>query len=521
MGIRAELYKAYAHREGKNKALQFLVKLFGHDAEVWRTTEEGHHIKLESGTGEIKAGFGGKHNGETLKEAFSGGQSAKKPAAAKPKRIRPESTAKMISSVVGEKNLINDPDFEAARTKWADATKRKDAASKRFLEISRELKNEIEYPDDDAKSMGPQYAGLFGWYTEKGKQLKKEYDDCFAESQKAGQEAEEYGGKMDELKRQKRSDEIAEWGNPELKETTRKDFEGFTLESDVPALREKLKNGSAKVVEMSPKEYLERCAFEIFTNSTLENTVAGTEAYKVNKYADLMENGEKFPIPYLDYATENQEGRHRALAAMMNGVETIPVAIIGRQVAPADATMRETETTYDTQGKESGTKAEKQIRDKTEEFEKEAEPGSGAFYVMTRVDKKHSAAEIKMGKRLHQLFGGNLIVLSENFLRDESNPDYFWRGGLWDLKTPESNSQNAFDLRIRSGLNQIAPNSRGLIFDISACGATIEEAENKIEKALTKRSKQDLSVLIIDKDGAYKCLEYKARKAPKQSELSR
>lgn len=313
------------------------------DAEVWRTTEEGHHIKLESGTGEIKAGFGGKHKGETLKEAFGGGQSAKKPAAAKPKRIRPESTAKMVSSVAGEKNLINDPDFEAARTKWADAMKRKDAASKRFLEIGRELKNEIKYPDDDAKSMGPQYAGLFGWYTEKGKQLKKEYDDCFAETKKAGQEAEEYGGKMDELKRQKRSEEIAEWGNPELKETTRKDFEGFTLESDVPALREKLKNGSAKVVEMSPKEYLERCAFEIFTDSTLENTVAGTESHKVNKYADLMENGEKFPIPYLDYATNNQEGRHRALAAMMNGYETMPVAIIGKEVG---AGMREEPATY-------------------------------------------------------------------------------------------------------------------------------------------------------------------------------
>lgn len=37
------------------------------DEEVWRSTEEGRHFKLETETGEIKAGFGGRLNGQKIK----------------------------------------------------------------------------------------------------------------------------------------------------------------------------------------------------------------------------------------------------------------------------------------------------------------------------------------------------------------------------------------------------------------------------------------------------------------------
>ena len=54
------------------------------DEEVWRTSEEGHHFKLESETGEIKAGFGGKLNGQKVdpskKRSSSAGMSATGPA---------------------------------------------------------------------------------------------------------------------------------------------------------------------------------------------------------------------------------------------------------------------------------------------------------------------------------------------------------------------------------------------------------------------------------------------------------
>ena len=92
------------------------------------------------------------------------------------------------------------------------------------------------------------------------------------------------------------------------------------------------KGQDAKIVYMSPNEYLERCAKDIF-NSTWEKTVASIEknyADTITKYANDMKNGDKFPIPYLDYVYQNQEGRHRALAVKQAfGEDSImPVLVI-------------------------------------------------------------------------------------------------------------------------------------------------------------------------------------------------
>lgn len=45
-------------------------------------------------------------------------------------------------------------------------------------------------------------------------------------------------------------------------------------------------------------------------------------------YAELMENGEKFSLPFLDFKNEIQDGNHRAAAAYINGYKTIPVLIL-------------------------------------------------------------------------------------------------------------------------------------------------------------------------------------------------
>lgn len=51
------------------------------DEEIWRTNEEGKHFKLETETGEIKGGFGGKLNGKKIGESW--GKAAKQPKAPK------------------------------------------------------------------------------------------------------------------------------------------------------------------------------------------------------------------------------------------------------------------------------------------------------------------------------------------------------------------------------------------------------------------------------------------------------
>ena len=104
------------------------------------------------------------------------------------------------------------------------------------------------------------------------------------------------------------------------------------------------KGEDAELVYMSPDEYIRRCAEDIF-RSTMEYTIGGVLEYgrdKINKYAQDMLNGDKFPIPYLNYANRGQEGRHRALAVKQAfGADSIMPVIVIRPTDPTEEEIRE------------------------------------------------------------------------------------------------------------------------------------------------------------------------------------
>lgn len=85
------------------------------------------------------------------------------------------------------------------------------------------------------------------------------------------------------------------------------------------------------VIEMSPRDYL----YNSYSNDldewdkyfAIDNI---SKDSSVAKYAEQMKNGDRFPIVSIDYDNNGwsgQEGRHRALAAQLNGIETIPVLV--------------------------------------------------------------------------------------------------------------------------------------------------------------------------------------------------
>ena len=75
MTFKQKVFREVA-RLNKNLAVLIGIKLTGidvlpaYDEDVWRTTEEGKHFKFDNETGEIKAGFGGKFNGQKLGTSF-------------------------------------------------------------------------------------------------------------------------------------------------------------------------------------------------------------------------------------------------------------------------------------------------------------------------------------------------------------------------------------------------------------------------------------------------------------------
>lgn len=113
------LFREYAKLEGTEKAVPFLMKLIG-DEDVWRSTEEGKHFKIEKETGTIRAGFGGKLNGAKLGSSFKEHRAAAKPVVSKsepPKRTEKQektlqATMKRIRGLKKEQSFIIAPDGE-------------------------------------------------------------------------------------------------------------------------------------------------------------------------------------------------------------------------------------------------------------------------------------------------------------------------------------------------------------------------------------------------------------------------
>ena len=93
----------------------------------------------------------------------------------------------------------------------------------------------------------------------------------------------------------------------------------------------------SKVEDMTPDEYL-RQAF-----SATDGALGGDfddwmrsnarSAEDVDAYAKAMQEGDKFPLTYIDFDAGSQDGRNRALAAKKAGAKTIPVGIIEKRPA--------------------------------------------------------------------------------------------------------------------------------------------------------------------------------------------
>ena len=128
--------------------------------------------------------------------------------------------------------------------------------------------------------------------------------------------------------------EKREYGRPDF-EKAAGEYRGFkTNDTGTSYYNDLLEKGKAEIVEMAPEEYIKECAYYIFTDSTLEKTLRGRvdgDLQDTEKYAQMMREGIKFNTPYLNYKDEGQEGLHRAVAAYMNGIEKIPVVVVGRR----------------------------------------------------------------------------------------------------------------------------------------------------------------------------------------------
>lgn len=93
-------------------------------------------------------------------------------------------------------------------------------------------------------------------------------------------------------------------------------YNNFLNEKDL-AYMQKSKNRTGEVVYMTPVQYYEECAKHIFEDTTVESLKLqrSSNSEYINKYKEDMLAGDKFPLCYLNYADNGQEGLHRMMAA--------------------------------------------------------------------------------------------------------------------------------------------------------------------------------------------------------------
>lgn len=249
-----------------------------------------------------------------------------------------KSTDDMVKRVVGENNTYFSSTRKEAVQNVTELKHKINDIDTQLKELNEQLKSEKHLSAEDEKmlrdaGMYKEYAFLWTKPTAKGKEIEKQIKELEQRQSKIKEERNYRETILDNLNKKQLQEEKNEWlerisNHSTMKEPTKKDYAGFKLnESTTRRVDDALKAGQAKVVEMSPMEYLERVNYEIFTQFSLSQNIAGRSYKDVNKYAEMMRRGVKFDTPYLDYENEGQEGIHRALAAIQNGYEKIPVIV--------------------------------------------------------------------------------------------------------------------------------------------------------------------------------------------------
>jgi hypothetical protein len=112
----------------------------------------------------------------------------------------------------------------------------------------------------------------------------------------------------------------------------------FHKETDMPMYDEMIdnpdyyrnkKNRDSKIVIMTPEEYWDECAK--IHKKTPESQSAICDKDTVDRIIkSIKETGSKMYLPSLDYATSNQEGRHRAMISKQLGLKKIPVLVVNK-----------------------------------------------------------------------------------------------------------------------------------------------------------------------------------------------
>lgn len=104
---------------------------------------------------------------------------------------------------------------------------------------------------------------------------------------------------------------------------------------------------------------------------------------------------------------------------------------------------------------------ERRVRDVSRKYLETARPHIGKVRYEKGYRAKDHKIEIEVANQIKEQLGGKIVLLKEANKQGVKTPDYFWRGGLWELKS--ISTATAADTAVRSAIKQIRNNPGGII----------------------------------------------------------
>ena len=124
-----------------------------------------------------------------------------------------------------------------------------------------------------------------------------------------------------------------------------------------------------------------------------------------------------------------------------------------------------------------------------------ATPGVGEIDIPEGREIKNRE-EINL-RLLHSSFGGDIAMLPESPTPGHKNPDYLWRGSLWEEQEPKAYTKNAIDQNIREAIHQIKDKPGGIVLDIGASTMPLQEVGEASLYRLRRSSSFDCDLILI------------------------
>lgn len=251
----------------------------------------------------------------------------------------PKDRKELLDLFIPESDFTRQEEYQELHKRWSENIEEQDRNDARRKELQEQLDKESSPKPKEEWDTDDEITVLLGLgkpqkYTEKGKQIKEEFDKVFRRGMELDKIHAQINDEREELRQSQYFKEVINWENDMrvlkggthnfTKGSRDKDYVGFQTKTGISDYDRK--DAPGFIAEMSPREYLQRITYQSF-GSTWGRVLQSVDTKNVMKYADMMASGVKFDMPSMTVGEAKQEGRHRAMAAMLLGIKTIPVYV--------------------------------------------------------------------------------------------------------------------------------------------------------------------------------------------------